>query len=66
MKTFKDLRNTKKNLVSKKRVDGIHIGVEKMGNEFIAIVDGDRLDTYKSKAEAEKAALQFVKQFKAR
>jgi len=65
MKTFKDLRNTKKNLISKKRIDGILIGVEKIGNEFIAVVDGDKLDTYKSKAEAEKAALQFVKQFKA-
>ena len=65
MKTFKDIRNTKNNLIVKKKVDGILIGVEKVGNQFAAVVDGDKLDTYKSKAEAEKAALQFVKQFKA-
>ena len=31
---------------------------------FVAYIDGDRLDAYKSKAEAEKAATEFVKVLK--
>jgi hypothetical protein len=31
---------------------------------FVVYIDGDRLDTYKSQAEAEKSAKEFMKQYK--
>jgi hypothetical protein len=39
--------------------------IHKDKGKFVAYVDGDQLDVYKSQKEAEKAATQFVKQFKA-
>lgn len=65
MKLFNEIRSTKNSYIITKKVDGIQIGVEKDRNKFVAVVDGDRLDSYNTKKEAEKAAIQFVKQFKA-
>jgi len=69
MKTFTQIREltgrkpTGKAIVSKK-VGRIKIEVYKEGNAFVAFVDGDRLDRYRSQKEAEKAATEFIKQFK--
>jgi len=38
--------------------------VYKDRNQYIAYIDGDRLDAYRSKAEAEKAATEFIKVLK--
>ena len=33
-------------------------------NGFVTYIDGDRLDVYRSQREAEKAASEFMKQYK--
>ena len=51
-------------LVLNKKLGRIQIMVYKERNAFVAYIDGDRLDKYRSKAEAEKAATEFVKVLK--
>ena len=34
------------------------------GNGFVAYIDGDRLDVYRTQREAEKAISEFMKQYK--
>jgi len=69
MKTFTQLRELTgrkpegKPLVDK-RVGRIKIKVHKERNGYVAYVDGDRLDSYRSKNEAEKAATEFVMAYK--
>lgn len=38
--------------------------VHKEKNGFVTYIDGDRLDVYKSQKEAEKAGMEFMKQYK--
>ena len=69
MKNFTQLRELTgrkpegKPLVDK-RVGRIKIKVHKERNDYVAYVDGDRLDSYRSQNEAEKAATEFVKALK--
>lgn len=65
MKLFTELRNKMPpgEHVSSFKVDRIPVMVHKDKGKFVAYVDGDRLDVYRSQKEAEKAATQFVKQF---
>jgi len=51
-------------LVLNKKLGRIQIMVYKERNAYVAYIDGDRLDNYRSKAEAEKAATEFVKVLK--
>jgi hypothetical protein len=51
-------------LLVNKKVGRIQIMVYKERNGFVAYVDGDRLDRYRSKGEAEKAATEFIKVLK--
>jgi hypothetical protein len=69
MKTFTQLRELtgrkpEGNPLVDKRVGRIKIKVHKERNGYVAYVDGDRLDSYRSKNEAEKAATEFVKAYK--
>jgi hypothetical protein len=50
--------------VMDKKIDGIQVMVHKHQGKFVAYVDGDKLDSYRTQREAEKAAAQFVKQFR--
>ena len=50
-------------MVNKKQ-GRIQIQVYKERNGFVTYVDGDRLDQYRSKQEAEKAAKEFIKAYK--
>jgi len=66
MKTFDQIRELtgrkpEGQVVVNKKVGRIQIMVHKERNGFVAYVDGDRLDIYRSKAEAEKAATEFIK-----
>ena len=45
------------------KVDRVPVMIHKDKGKFIAYVDGDKLDAYRTQAEAEKAATQFVKQY---
>lgn len=51
-------------LVLNKKLGRIQIMVYKERTGFVAYIDGDRLDKYRSKTEAEKAATEFVKVLK--
>lgn len=74
MKTFTQIRNltsleeafklpsgekqVKKFKVGKEKYDAV---VAQKGNSFVAYIDGDKLDTFKSAKEAEKAINDFTK-----
>lgn len=69
MKTFSQIRELtgrkpEGKIVFNKKIGRIQIMVYQERNGFVAYVDGDRLDRYRSKNEAEKAATEFVKQYK--
>ena len=69
MKTFGQIRELtgrkpEGQLVVNKKLGRIQIMVYKERNGFVAYVDGDRLDRYRSKVEAEKAATEFIKVLK--
>jgi len=69
MKTFNQLRELTGRkptgqLVVNKKIGRIQVMIYKEPNGFVAYIDGDRLDVYKSKAEAEKAANAMVKVLK--
>ena len=51
-------------LMVNKKIGRIQIMIYKERNGFVAYVDGDRLDRYKTKVDAEKAATEFIKAFK--
>jgi hypothetical protein len=51
-------------VVANKKLGRIQVMVYKERNGFVAYIDGDRLDLYKTKREAEKAATEFVKVLK--
>ena len=69
MKTFSQIRELtgrkpEGKVVFNKKIGRIQIMVYQERNGFVAYVDGDRLDRYRSKNEAEKVATEFVKQYK--
>ena len=69
MKTFTQLRELtgrkpEGQLVLNKKIGRIQIMIYKERNGFVTYIDGDRLDSYRSKKEAEKAATEFIKQYK--
>jgi hypothetical protein len=69
MKTFLDIRELagrkpKGEILVNKRVGRIKIQVYKERNGYVTYIDGDRLDSYKSQKEAEKAASEFIKALK--
>ena len=69
MKTFLELRELtgrrpEGKIVFDKKIMGVKVMIHKERNGFVAYIDGDRLDVYKSQREAEKAASEFMKQYK--
>ena len=69
MKTFSQIRELagrkpQGQMVFNKKIKGVKVMVHKERNGFVAYIDGDRLDVYKSQREAEKAATEFMKQYK--
>ena len=69
MKTFNDLRELtgrkpEGQLMVNKKQGRIQIQVYKERSGFVTYIDGDRLDQYRSKQEAEKAAKEFIKAYK--
>lgn len=69
MKTFLQLREltgrkpTGKAVFDKK-INRIPVKIYNEKNKFVVYIDGDRLDAYNSQREAEKSALEFMKQYK--
>jgi len=69
MKTFNQIREItgrkpEGQLVVNKKLGRIQVMVYKERNGYVAYIDGDRLDSYRTKNEAEKAANEFVKVLK--
>ncbi len=69
MKSFLQIRELtgrkpKGKLVFNKKVNRLKVQVYKELNGYVAYIDGDRLDVYKTQREAEKAAMTFLKQYK--
>lgn len=69
MKTFLQLRElTGRKPIGKpvfdKKINRIPVKIHNEKNKFVVYIDGDRLDAYNSQKEAEKAANEFMKQYK--
>ena len=69
MKTFLELRELtgrrpEGKIVFDKKIKGVKVMIHKEKNQFVTYIDGDRLDAYRSQREAEKAATEFMKQYK--
>ena len=69
MKTFGQIRELtgrkpEGQLMVSKKIGRIQVMIYKERNGFVAYVDGDRLDRYKTKVDAEKAATEFIKVLK--
>lgn len=69
MKTFTQVRELTGRkpagqLVMNKKFGRIQVMIYKDRNDFVTYIDGDRLDSYRTKKEAEKAASEFIKQYK--
>ena len=70
MKTYKELlselkgRKPKGDTIINKKVKGVPVLItkEKGSLPFVVYIDGDRLDAFKSKRDAEKSAMQVVKE----
>jgi hypothetical protein len=66
MKTFQQIREKKMpagDHVFDKKVNGHTVMVHKDKKGFSVYIDGDKLDTFKSQKEAEKAGMAFAKEF---
>ena len=46
------------------KINRVSVRVNNEKNKFVAYIDGDRLDVYNTQREAEKAATEFMKQYK--
>ena len=67
MKTFSELREYKKSAgksVFNKRIGKFKMSILKEPKGFCVYIDGDKLDVYRNKREAEKAGTTFIKQYK--
>ena len=69
MKSFLQLRELtgrkpEGQLVVNKKLGRIQVMIYKERNGFVAYVDGDRLDRYRTKQEAEKAVTEIIKVLK--
>jgi hypothetical protein len=69
MRTFLQLRELagrkpEGKMVFNKKVKGVKAMIHKERNGFVAYIDGDRLDVYRTQREAEKAISEFMKQYK--
>ena len=66
MKTFQQIREKKMPAgqhVFDKKVNRHSVMVHKDNRGFSVYIDGDKLDTFKSQKEAEKAGIAFAKEF---
>lgn len=65
MKTFKEIREKVQQsdeVVFNKKINKIPVKITKGSKGYTAYVDGDKLDTFKSQSEAERAAKAVIKE----
>jgi hypothetical protein len=68
MKKFQDIREKRAKMppgehVFDKKVNRHTVMVHKNKGKFDVFIDGDKLDTFKTQKEAEKAGIAFAKEF---
>lgn len=63
MVNFKQIREATK-IVFNKKIDRVPVKITKDTKGFTLFIDGDRLDTFNSQAEAEKTAKTVIKELK--
>ena len=63
MKTFQQIREGAK-VVFNKKIDKVPVKIVKEPKGFSVYIDGDKLDVFKSQAEAEKTAKTVIKELK--
>lgn len=61
MKTFKELRESKGNIVYKKKHGKYPVEIKKENGKFIAYIDGDKLDVFRSEQDAKKGIEAMIK-----
>ena len=69
MKSFTQIREKTSKMppgehVFDKKVGKVKVMVHKTNKGFDVYVDGDKLDTYRSKSEAQRMGIQFAKELK--
>lgn len=69
MKSFQQIRELAGRkptgqMVWSKKFKKIQTKIHKERNDFVAYIDGDRLDSYRTQKDAEKSITQFMKQYK--
>ena len=62
MKTFKELREGKGQSVYKKKHGKYPVEIKKEGSKFVAYIDGDKLDTFRSEKDAKKGIELMIKE----
>ena len=62
MKTFKELRESKGQSVYKKKHGKYPVEIKKEGSKFVAYIDGDKLDTFRSEKDAKKGIELMIKE----
>ena len=62
MKSFKDIREGKAQTVYKKKHGKYPVEIKKEGSKFVAYIDGDKLDHYRSEKDAKKGIELMIKE----
>lgn len=62
MKSFKELREGKGQSVYKKKHGKYPVEIKKEGSNFVAYIDGDKLDKFKSEKDAKRAIETMIKE----
>ena len=61
MKTFKELREAKGQVVYKKKHGKYPAEIRKEGGKFVAYIDGDKLDAFRSEKDAKQGIETMIK-----
>jgi hypothetical protein len=62
MKSFKEIREAKSPPVFKKKMGKYPVEIVKDSKGFVAYIDGDKLDTFRSEGDAKKAITAALKE----
>jgi uncharacterized protein YegP (UPF0339 family) len=62
MKSFKEIRKSKGSSVYKKKHGKYPVEIKKEGSKYVAYIDGDKLDSYRSERDAKKGIDMMLKE----
>ena len=61
MKTFTEIRTLSEKSIFKKKMGKFPVEIRKEGSNFVAYVDGDKLDKFRSEKDAKKGIEMAIK-----